>query len=108
MDRFTYANFEIDGVFTLLQPIFHSIFIWSVLFSAIIIAKNIPTWIAIFFAACASIIAGQLLWFSGIIVDELGLGGDATSTTLFFAIVTTNIVSIFVSMTKKKKAPRKT
>ncbi|WP_332649359.1 hypothetical protein [Lysinibacillus sp. 54212] len=106
MSKYTYTNFEIDGVFTLLQPVYRSIFILSVIFLAMVIAKNIPTWIAMFFAAFASIVAGQLLWFSGIIVDELGLGGSATSTTLFLAIVTTNIVSVFVSMTKKK-APQK-
>ena len=52
--EFTYTNFAIDGVFTLCQPIFRTIFIFSIIFLAIVIA-------------------GQLLWFSGVIIDELAL-----------------------------------
>ena len=43
---FTYTNFAIDGIFTLFQPIFRTIFIFSIIFLAIVIAKVIPTWIA--------------------------------------------------------------
>lgn len=100
---YTYENFSNEGVFTLLHPIIQTIFIFSIFFLAIVIAKVVPTWIAVLFAAFSSVIAGQLLWYSAIIVDELGLGGNTASTTIFLAICTTNLVSIFVSMTKKPK-----
>ena len=101
--EFTYANFAIDGVFTLFQPIFRTGFIFSIIFLAIVIAKIIPTWIAGLYSAFSIVIAGQLLWFSGVIIDELALSGNSSDTVLFVAICITNIISIFVSMTKKPK-----
>ena len=103
MMEFTYANFAIDGVFTLFQPIFRTIFIFSIIFLAIVIAKVIPTWITVLYSAFSIVIAGQLLWFSSIIFDELALNGNSSDTVLFIAICITNIISIFVSMTKKPK-----
>ena len=101
--EFTYANFAIDGVFTLFQPIFRTIFIFSIIFLAIVIAKVIPTWIAVLYSTFSIVIAGQLLWFSGVIIDELALSSNSSDTTIFIAICITNIVSIFVSMTKRQK-----
>ena len=101
--EFTYTNFAIDGTFTLFQPIFRTIFIFSIIFLAIVIAKTIPTWIAVLYSAFSIVIAGQLLWFSGVIIDELSLSGNSSDTVLFVAICITNLISIFVSMTKKTK-----
>ena len=100
---FTYTNFAIDGVLTLFQPIFRTTFIFSIIFLAIVIAKVIPTWLAVLYSAFSIIIAGQLLWLSGIIIDELALSGNSSDTVLLIAICMTNIVSVFVSMTKKPK-----
>ena len=101
--EFTYANFAIDGVFTLFQPIFRTVFIFSIIFLAIVIAKAIPTWITVLYSAFSIVIAGQLLWFSCVIIDELGLNENSSDTVLFVAICITNIISTFVSMTKKPK-----
>ena len=101
--EFTYANFAIDGVFTLCQPIFRTIFIFSIIFLAIVIAKVIPTWIVVLYSTFSIVIAGQLLWFTGVIIDELALSSNSSDTVLFIAVCMTNIVSIFVSMTKKPK-----
>jgi len=100
---FTYTNFAIDGIFTLFQPIFRTIFIFSIIFLAIVIAKVIPTWIAVLYSTFSIVIAGQLLWFSSVIIDELALSGNSSDTVLFIAICITNIISTFVSMTKKTK-----
>ena len=101
--EFTYTNFAIDGVFTLFQPIFRTIFIFTIIFLAIVIAKIIPTWITVLYSTFSIVIAGQLLWFSGVIIDELALSGNSSDTVLCIAICVTNVVSIFVSMTKKPK-----
>lgn len=101
--EYTYTNFVIDGVFTLFQPIFRTIFIFSIIFLAIVIAKVIPTWITVLYGAFSTVIVGQLLWFSGVIIDELALNGNSSDTVIFVAICITNIISIFVSMTKKPK-----
>ena len=101
--EFTYTNFAIDGAFTLFQPIFRTIFIFSIIFLGIVIAKTIPTWIAVLYSAFSIVIAGQLLWFSGVIIDELRLNGNSSDTVLFVAICITNLISIFVSITKKPK-----
>ena len=100
---FTYTNFTIDGAFTLFQPIFRTIFIFSIIFLAIVIAKVIPTWMTVLYSTFSIVIAGQLLWFPGVIIDELALNSDSSDTVLFIAICITNIVSIFVSMTKRPK-----
>ena len=55
---FTYTNFAIDGIFTLLQPIFRTIFIFSIIFLAIVIAKVIPTWITVLFSSFSIVILG--------------------------------------------------
>ncbi|MBM7587490.1 hypothetical protein JOC86_004063 [Bacillus pakistanensis] len=39
------------------------------------------------------LVSAQVLFYSGIIVDEVGLGGDAVSTYLFLAIVGFSILN---------------
>ncbi|WP_431029601.1 hypothetical protein [Lysinibacillus sp. LZ02] len=100
---FTYTSFTIDHTFTVWQPIFRTIFIFSIIFLAVVIAKVIPTWITVLYAAFSSIIAGQLLYSTGIIIDAFVLNGNSSDTTIFIAICITNMISIFVSISKKPK-----
>ena len=100
---YMYDKFQVDGVFTLLYPIFQCIFIFAIVFLAAAIAKTIPVWIAFLFGSFSCIVSGQLLWYTGIIVDELGLGGNASQTTLFLAICTTHVLSAFICIGKNRK-----
>lgn len=100
---YTYNKFQVDGVFTLLDPIFQCIFLFAIFLLAASIAKTIPVWIAFLFGSFSCIVSGQLLWYTGIIVDELGLGGNASETTLFLAICTTHVLSIFICIGKNRK-----
>ncbi|HZH59021.1 MAG TPA: hypothetical protein VEY70_05530, partial [Metabacillus sp.] len=51
------------------------------------------------------LVSVQLLFYSGIIVDEIGLGGDPVSFTLFLTIFGFGIINCFVYriMRKEKK-----
>lgn len=102
-DSYTYNKFQVDGVFTLLDPIFQCIFIFSIILLAASIAKTIPVWIAFLFGSFGCIVSGQLLWYSGILSDELGLGGNASETTLFLAICATHVLSVFICIGKNRK-----
>ena len=52
----------------------------------IVIFIKVSPWLCLFFASFTVIISGQLLWFSGIIVDELNLRGNSTDFFLFLGL----------------------
>lgn len=71
--RFTYQNFVTNNVFSLLDPIFLVIFLFSILLLIMVCIKKAPFWLCTFFVSLTVIVSVQLLWFSAIIVDELGI-----------------------------------
>ena len=46
-------------------------------------AEKVPVWVCTLFGTLTSIVAAQLLWFSGIIADELGIGGSAKALIFY-------------------------
>ncbi|UOQ44216.1 hypothetical protein MUN89_20560 [Halobacillus salinarum] len=91
MTEYTYDSFVTSGDFTLLRPVFLTMLLFSLgLFFFIVIPKlrKLVNGLAVTGVSIAMIIvSAQLLYFSGIIVDELGLGGDITAANLFIAIL---------------------
>lgn len=78
---YTYNSFESLGVFTLLRPIFITILVVSLLLLCIIIIpklknKMINGFSVLSLTSISILVSGQLLFYSGIIVDEIGLGGE--------------------------------
>ena len=114
IEMYTYESFEALGAFTLLRPIFITFLVVSLLlFFAIIIPKfknKVINGITVIGLTGISIlVSGQLLFYHGIIVDELGLGGDPVSFYIFLAIVGIGIVNliIYFLMNKVTKASTK-
>ncbi|WP_110111804.1 hypothetical protein [Bacillus sp. CGMCC 1.16541] len=103
---YTYESFETLGAFTLMRPIFMFMFVASfVLFVLVLLPRFeryfngfLLSWISIL----SIIIAVQLIYYEAIIVDEIGLGGDATQMYMFLAICGLNVLTPIVYRLKKK------
>ena len=106
--RFTYKNFAIDGIFTLLDPIFQVRLLLSILFLVIVIFKKVSLWFCLLFARLTVIVSGQLLWFSAIIVDELNLGGSSTDTYIFLGTVIIQCAVVYIALIKTNKNKKNT
>lgn len=94
----TYESFETLGSFTLLRPIFVTLLIVSLILLVIIIfsrAKNkiINGFTVVSISILSILISAQILFYSGIIVDEINLGGDAVATYLFLTIAIISILN---------------
>ena len=105
---YTYESFETLGSFTLLRPIFVTFLIVSLILLVIIILPRTKNKIINgFTVACISIpsilVSAQILFYSGIIVDEINLGGDAVSTVLFLAITVINILNFIIYFGRRRK-----
>ncbi|MBM7649928.1 cytochrome bd-type quinol oxidase subunit 2 [Bacillus ectoiniformans] len=92
---YTYESF---GTFTLLRPIFVSFLILLLVLLVIIILPRANSKVINgFTVTCISIlsifVSAQVLFYSGIIVDEMNLGGDAVSTALFLIIAAISILN---------------
>lgn len=108
--RFTYKNFVIDGIFTLLDPSFQVLLLFAVLLFFIVIFKRISPWLCLLSASFTVIVTGQLLWFSSIIVDELNLGGNPTDFFLFLGSVIIQCAVVYIAFLKSfknKKIPQR-
>ncbi|WP_338448686.1 hypothetical protein R4Z09_21055 [Niallia oryzisoli] len=109
---YTYNSFESLGVFTLHRSIFITILIFSILlFFTIIIPRfqnNMINGFTVLTHTVVSIlVSGQLLYFDGIVVDEIGLGGDPVSFILFLAIAGIGIINLIVYFSVKGKSDYK-
>ncbi|MEA0551947.1 hypothetical protein U1P98_16310 [Lysinibacillus irui] len=101
--RFTYHNFVTNNVFSLLDPIFLVIFLFSILLLIMVCIKKTPIWLCAIFASLTVIVSGQLLWFSAIIVDELGIGGSTEDFILFMGILVTQFLALYITVLKSYK-----
>ncbi|TQR19621.1 hypothetical protein [Psychrobacillus vulpis] len=89
---YTYESFETSGMFTLMRPIFITLLVLSILLLLLVLLpqtknKIINGFTVSSISLVSILISAQLLYSTGIIVDEIGLDGDALSTYLFLAIV---------------------
>lgn len=95
---YTYESFETLGAFTLMRPIFSTFLVISILLLLLVlIPRTKKTYIngftVISISTISILISAQLLFYEGIIVDEIGLGGDTVSTIIFLAIVGLGILN---------------
>ncbi|MDM5232379.1 hypothetical protein [Lysinibacillus pakistanensis] len=101
--HFTYKQFVTNHSFSLLDPIFEVILLFAIILLLIVFIKNVPTWFCLLFAGLSILISGQLLWFSGIIADELNIGGSAKSFFIFIATLCIHGAAIWISLIKSSK-----
>ncbi|MDE5416178.1 hypothetical protein [Alkalihalobacterium chitinilyticum] len=108
---YTYDSFETLGVFTLLRPMYITVLVMSLLlFFIIIIPKFYTRWLngfaIISLTSVLIFVSCQLLYYSGIIVDEIGLGGDPVSFYLFLAITIMGAINIIIYFLKCGKSTK--
>jgi len=101
--RFTYKHFVNENTFSLLDPIFEATLLFAVLLLIIVIIKKVSIWFCLLFASLSVIVTGQLLWFSGIIVEELNIGGSSKDFYYFVAILLIHCAAIWISLMKSSK-----
>lgn len=110
---FTYGSFVIDGTFTLMRPVF-ALFLGIMLTLLFIILfprlrrrfTNGLSVVGLSVVSC--VVSGQLLYYSGIIVDEFGLGGDEISTYLFLLIAAFALLNSFIYFVLESKNSTRT
>ncbi|MEX3744333.1 hypothetical protein [Lysinibacillus xylanilyticus] len=101
--RFTYKHFVDENAFSLLDPIFEATLLFAVLLLIIVIIKKVSIWFCLLFASLSVIVTGQLLWFSGIIVDELNLGGSNKGFYCFVVMLLIHCAAVWISLVKSSK-----
>ncbi len=106
--RFTYQHFIKNNSFALLDPVFMVLLLFSMIILVMVLIKKVPIWLCALFASLTIIVAAQLLWFSGIIADELGIGGSARSFSLFIGIFIIQCFALWIAIKKNpKKVPQR-
>ncbi|WLR42257.1 hypothetical protein LC087_16220 [Bacillus carboniphilus] len=109
---YSYDSFETLGSFTLLRPIFVSLIFAEIMMFFIIIFPHLRTKIVnglsvIGLSIVSIVISSQLLFYEGIIVDELGLGGDVVTSYMFLIIGILAIVNPTIYIVSRKKTQLK-
>lgn len=99
---YTYENFEINGVFTLLDPLFTSMAVFSVLLIFTIRLLTPPAKLILIVSAFTIILCAQLFMIHGIIVDELNLASSSKVTMLFGITVILQLIAIGFAFWKTK------
>lgn len=102
---YTYESFEEFGVFTLLRPILITFLLVSLMLFLIVLfprAKNklINGFTVISISVITILVSAQLLFFHGIIVDEINLAGDPVSFNMFLVIVGLSILNFIIYFVK--------
>ncbi|WP_449539767.1 hypothetical protein [Ferdinandcohnia sp. Marseille-Q9671] len=98
---YTYDSFETLGVFTLLRPILIMITIVLLLLLILVIIPKTRIQVLNGFSVVAIafisvFVSAQVLFYEGILADELGLGGDSVSSYLFLVNVFLGVASWFL------------
>ncbi|ARI77810.1 hypothetical protein [Halobacillus mangrovi] len=111
---FTYDSFVTDGAFTLMRPVFVLLLcIMLALFFIILfprLRRRFTNGLSVVGLSVVSLaVSCQLLYYSGIIVDEFGLGGDEISTYLFLLIAAFASLNSFIYFVlKSENFPKRT
>ena len=105
---YTYDSFVTMGTFTLLRPILITFLVVSVLlFVLILIPKAKKKFINGFSVISLSLlsiwVSAQIIFYQGIIVDELNLGGDSTSFFLFLAITGISCLNLIIYFKRNER-----
>jgi hypothetical protein len=104
---YTYEPFGTLGVFTLLRPVFITLLLASILMFLLVITpilqtKMVNALAVIGLSVVSVILSAQLLFYNGIIVDEINLGGDPFTFYMCVAILLFNIINPIVFFITRK------
>lgn len=99
---YTYENFETAGVLTLLDPLFTSIAVFSLLLIFTVRLLKPPAKLILIVSAFTIILSAQLFMIHGILLDELNLIGSSKATLLFGLTIILQLVAIGLAFWKAK------
>ncbi|WCR27211.1 hypothetical protein L3476_29300 [Paenibacillus thiaminolyticus] len=104
---YTHSSFVTAGAFTLLRPLFVTLVIASLLMFLIIIVPKLRRKMAgglavVGLSLVSVIVSGQLLYYYGVITDELGLRGDLMATSMFLVNLIFCIGNPIIFYTRRK------
>lgn len=107
---YTYSSFESFGTFTLLRPILFLLLAVALILFIVQLIPKIRTYLLNGFAVISLsfvtiAVAVQVVYYHAIIVDEIGLGGDAVSLYLFLSIAFMGVMNVLLHLFTR---PRKT
>lgn len=103
---YTFESFETLGTFTLLRPVFIVLLITTLLIFFFLITSTFKNIIingfgVVSLSTLSLIVSAQLIFYVGVIADEISLGGDAISIYLFLAIAIFNFVNPIIYFNKE-------
>ncbi|RNF38970.1 hypothetical protein [Planococcus salinus] len=112
---YIHPSFSTDGSFTLLQPLYTTLLVVSVLLFVLIFLpitrrKFINGFTVVALSLLMMWISIQLIYFDAIIVDEIGLGGNPITFFMVAAIVVfgfANPLFYFTRKAKPKSTPKR-
>ncbi|RWZ60582.1 hypothetical protein EQV77_04605 [Halobacillus fulvus] len=98
-----------NGNFILLRPIFITLFALALTLFLLLVYKShlVNGWYLLFTSTAIMLVAGQLLYFQGVIVDEFALDGDPFITYFTLATVLLCIINplyFFIQPVEKREA----
>lgn len=100
---FTYEKFAIDGVLTLLDPLYIFALLFSALLLIAVLRFAVNPKLMFFVSAFTILLMGQIHIIGGILADELNLGGSSKNFYFLIAIVVVQLGVVIISFKKNKK-----
>ncbi|ATP39549.1 acyl-CoA dehydrogenase [Solibacillus sp. R5-41] len=100
---FTYEKFEVDGILTLLDPLYILALLFSALLLIAVLRFTVNPKIMLFVSVFTILLMAQIHIIGGILADELNLGDSSKNFYFLIAIVIVQVGIIIISYTKSKK-----
>ncbi|MEK4424674.1 acyl-CoA dehydrogenase [Solibacillus sp. FSL K6-1523] len=101
---FTYEKFAVDGVLTLLDPLYILALLFSALLLIAVLRFAINPKIMLFISAFIILLMAQIHIIGGILADELSLGSSSKNFYFLIAIVILQLSVMIISFKKNKKS----
>ncbi|MGE7023193.1 acyl-CoA dehydrogenase [Solibacillus cecembensis] len=100
---FTYEKFAVDGILTLLDPLYILALLFSALLLIAVLRFAVNPKIMLFVSAFTILLMGQIHIIGGILADELNLGSSSKNFYFLIAIVIVQLGVVIISFKKSKK-----
>lgn len=101
---FTYDKFAVDGVLTLLDPLYILAIMFSALLLIAILRFSVNPKIMLFICAFTILLMGQIHIIGGILADELDLSGGSKNFYFLIVIVILQLCVVMISFKKNKRS----
>lgn len=100
---FTYEKFAVDGILTLLDPLYILALLFSILLLIAVLRFAVNPKVMLFVSVFTILLMAQIHIIGGILADEFNLGGSSKNFYFLIAIVIVQVGIIIISFKKSKK-----